>query len=67
MKRRWMLPIIAIFLMCIMLGGCSSKFVCSLCQEEKTGKQYTANNFGISMTICEECNARMNVLMGSSY
>lgn len=44
-----------------MLCGCG-KFTCDLCGEEKSGRQYTAELFGMEITYCSDCKADLEEL-----
>lgn len=54
--------LIPILLTALLFTGCGKKFTCGICHQEKTGKQYTVDVLGIQTTVCEKCNASMNVL-----
>ncbi len=63
MRLRKITGLVLLLAACIcVFSACSSKFVCGLCHEEKSGKQYEATVLGKKMTICEKCHATMNVL-----
>ncbi len=38
-----------------MLVSCG-KFTCSICGEEKSGKKYEEESFGVKVTICKDCH-----------
>ena len=38
-----------------MLVSCG-KFTCSMCGEEKIGRKYEDDSFGIKVTICKDCH-----------
>ena len=41
--------------MLVSLAGCSKKFTCGICGEEKTGKSHTEKFLGEKLTICDDC------------
>ncbi len=48
------------------LTACGSKsFECDICNEEKTGKSYKAEQMGEEITVCESCYNQLKELTGN--
>ncbi len=45
----------------LLLVGCG-KFTCDICEEEKSGKQYTEEVLGEEVVICKDCKAELDEL-----
>lgn len=44
------------------LNACGKAFKCDVCGEEKTGKSYKENVFGVEVTYCKECHDSFEAL-----
>ena len=60
MKKFFAMMVLGLLL--LTLTACGKAFTCSLCGQEKTGKQHTHEQYGVQMTICNECYQDINAL-----
>lgn len=51
----------------IVIFAACSKFTCSMCGQEKSGKKTTTNMMGQEITICEDCASNPLGALGGMF
>jgi uncharacterized lipoprotein YehR (DUF1307 family) len=59
--KKFALVLAMVSLLSVLLCGCG-KFTCDICREEKTGKRYEDEKFGVEVVICKDCKEDLDDL-----